>query len=151
MPVIVIGADTPAGEAILATLRGRAGEVRAFVSDENVGDKLRRSEVKVATGDVSDLSHVEAACMNCFCAVLVTGAADDGRELAFGSAAATVDGWRSAVRSAGITRAIWVTDSPAVLPDVANSAPEVQIVNSVGRDVAALASEVADLEEAAQI
>lgn len=151
MPVIVIGADTPTGAAILTVLRERAGEVRAFVSDESTGEALRATEVKVATGDLSDVSHVEGACTNCFCAVLVTEAAHDGRELAFAGPQAAVVGWANALRSAGVTRAIWVETPGTQLGDVSECAPQVRVVATAGRPPAEVAEEVADLEDAVEI
>lgn len=152
MPVIVIGADTPTGAAILAVLRNRAGEVRAFVSDELESETLRATEVKVATGDLSDVSHIEGACTNCFCAVLVTEAAYDGRALAFArSPREAVAGWQAAVRSSGVTRAIWVESPGAELGDVSASAPEVAEVNTLGRPLDDIVAEVAALDDAAEI
>jgi putative NADH-flavin reductase len=152
MPVIVIGADTPTGGAVLDALRHRAGEIRAFVSAESAAETLRPTEVKVATGDLSDTSHVEAACMNCFCAVLVTESAVDGRELAFASShQEVIAGWRSAIKDAGVTRAIWI-DSPAVSLDaVDGTAPEARLVSPSGRSLDEIAAEVADLDEAGSI
>ena len=80
MPVIVIGADTPGGEEIVSRLLAREGQVRAFVTDRLVAERLKPLGVKVATGDVSDDSHVGAAATRCFSAVLLTAAASDDRE-----------------------------------------------------------------------
>ena len=49
MPVIVVGADTELGEAIVAALLPRQGEVRAFVSGVEAGLALRG-----ARGESSD-------------------------------------------------------------------------------------------------
>jgi uncharacterized protein YbjT (DUF2867 family) len=112
MPVIVVGADTPVGKAIINALIEPDREVRAFVTDPAAAENLKRRGVKVALGDVSDPSHVEGAATNCFSAVLVAAAADDERERAFASDTRTVlEGWADAVK--GVQRAIWVTaDQP---------------------------------------
>ena len=109
MPVIVIGADTPNGRAILQSLHGPKREVRAFVSDEAVGATLRRQGFKVALGDVSDESHIEAATTRCFSAILITEAASDKRERSFARSVNDVlEGWARAVASSDVTRVIWV-------------------------------------------
>ncbi len=59
MPVIVVGADTPQGRAVVEGLVEPGREVRAFVSDPIVGAELRDMGVKVALGDVSDDSHIQ--------------------------------------------------------------------------------------------
>ncbi len=64
MPVIVVGADTEIGLASIEGLLARQGEVRAFVTDPEVGASLRERRVKVALGDVSDPSHIEAAALS---------------------------------------------------------------------------------------
>ncbi len=77
MPVIVVGADTPRGPAVVDALLERAIEVRAFITDPDSSPPLRKAGAKVATGDISDGSHIEAAAMGCFCAVVLAGAALD--------------------------------------------------------------------------
>jgi putative NADH-flavin reductase len=122
VPVIVVGADTGVGREIVEGLVGPGREVRAFVTDPSVAAELRGAGVKVALGDVSDPSHVEAASMHCFTAVLVTEAAGDGRERAF---AETVDqvivGWVTAMTSAKVTRVIWVGDDEGLPAPTAES------------------------------
>jgi nucleoside-diphosphate-sugar epimerase len=113
MPVIVVGADTAHGRAILDGLADDRREVRAFVTDEDVGLTLKESGFKVAIGDVSDDSHIEAASTACFSAVLVTLAAQDGRERSFARTAKEVcSGWARAVEASNVTRVIWVSDAP---------------------------------------
>lgn len=110
MPVIVIGADTPLGESIIDELVNPPREVRAFVSDPDTAQRLKDRGVKVALGDVSDDSHIEGAATRCFCAVLVTEAAQDDRERSFATSPEAVkQGWARAVATAGVTRVIWVT------------------------------------------
>lgn len=113
MPLIVVGADTPAGRELLAGL-DKQGEIRAFVSDEAEAIRLRESGVKVALGDVSDDSHVEAASWGCFSAVLVAEAASDDRERSFAEDPTSVlEGWAKAVATAQVHRVIWVgADAP---------------------------------------
>ncbi len=150
MPVIVIGADTPVGDAIVDLVLPSAAEVRAFVSDGQRARDLRDSSVKVALGDVSDPSHVEAAALNCFCAVLVVEAATDGRERAFAAdPQAVIEGWAGAIRNAGVQRAIWVAGEGSRLP-LPRPVPEVATV-TVGRYIEGAAREVAELEGVHQL
>lgn len=117
MPVIVIGADTPVGEAIVTAVVPSAAEMRAFISDERAAESLRGRGVKVALGDVSDFTHVEAAALNCFCAVLVVDAATDTRERAFATRPRDiVMGWAQAVGDAGLQRTIWVSGDASLAP-----------------------------------
>lgn len=110
MPVIVVGADTTAGLAILDGLHDPARDVRAFVSDEDTGHHLKQRGFKVALGDVSDESHVEAAATACFSAVLITEAAKDERERSFAKSSAEVlESWARAVANCDVTRVIWVS------------------------------------------
>ncbi|RPI24562.1 MAG: hypothetical protein EHM57_02600 [Actinobacteria bacterium] len=117
MPVIVVGADTDLGAEVVAALVGRAGEVRAFVTDPGAGDAMRRLGVKVAVGDVSDGSHIAGAAHDCFAAVFDPLAAADARERAFAATAdAVMRGWAGALRDAAVRRAIWLGDEvPAVI------------------------------------
>ncbi len=145
MPVIVIGADTPVGEAIVAAVLPSAAEMRAFVSDVRSVDRLKSRGVKVALGDISDFSHVEAAALNCFCAVVVVDSATDDRERAFaGSPREMVDGWGRAVREAGVQRTIWISAGDPPVPFPAPT-PEVATV-AVAGDLDRAAEEVAMLE-----
>ena len=114
MPVIVIGADTPIGAAVIDALLLRGGEVRAFVSDVAVGVALKERSAKVAIGDLSDGSHVGSAALNAFCAVVVAEAAIDNRERSFaGDPEAVVSAWAEGLADAAIKRII-VVDHPAV-------------------------------------
>jgi nucleoside-diphosphate-sugar epimerase len=111
MPLIVVGADTDIGSRLLDKLDPRAREIRVFVSDEDQALRLRQRGFKVATGDVSDETHVEAASTRCFSAVLITKAAQDARERAFADTADRVlDGWARAVSNSKVKRVIWVSD-----------------------------------------
>ena len=154
MPVIVVGADTPTGEAVVRAVCRSAAETRAFVSDIGAADGLRAMKVKAALGDVSDASHVEAAALHCFCAVLVVEAAEDGRERAFAnSPAEVIEGWAEAVRNAGVQRVIWVggENLPAPLPPSAPEAAAVSVEGAAEADLEAAARRVVRLESARRL
>lgn len=116
MPVIVIGADTRLGRAIVERLLEPGREIRVFVSDPEAAEQLRGLGAKTALGDVSDFSHVGAACTGVFTAVMVGEAARDGRERSFAhDQRAVFEGWAEAAGEAGAARIIWVgvPDAPA--------------------------------------
>ena len=105
MPVIIVGADTPAGEAIVTALLPRDGEVRVFVSDEHDARHFRDLGTKVAVGDVSDGSHIGGASLNAHSAVLVAQAAVDGRARSFADTpAAVVAAWTEGMVDARVQR-----------------------------------------------
>jgi uncharacterized protein YbjT (DUF2867 family) len=111
MPVIVVGADTASGQAILNGLAEPNREIRIFVTDEEFAARMKKLGFKAALGDVSDESHIEAAASNCFTAILVGEAATDERERAFISDPREVlAAWSRASSSSGVTRVIWVLD-----------------------------------------
>lgn len=148
MPVIIVGADTNIGRPIVDALLTRDGEVRAFVSDEGVGEQLKARKVKVALGDVSDASHVSAAATRCFTAVLIQDAATDHRERAFSEHPdSTLQGWLTAVEEAQVRRLIWVGAEPPVSVPVAEYAS----VDPTDADPTAVAAEVAALDEVAAL
>jgi putative NADH-flavin reductase len=121
MPVIVVGADTRVGRAIVEGLHHPSRELRAFVSDEEQGAELKERGIKVALGDVSDESHVEAAALNCFSAVLITEAATDARERSFAATPEDVLlGWARAVSS--VSRVIWVSAQEVPATDTPEAA-----------------------------
>ena len=142
MPVIVVGADTQEGRALVEGLLAPGREVRAFVSDIGAAAELKQAGVKVAVGDVSDDSHVQGAALNCFTAVLVTEAARDQRERSFASAEDQVlRGWAMAAETSGVTRVIWVHDGE--VPPVA-----AKEVRTVSPSHPSLVSEVVALDDA---
>ncbi|MDX1691359.1 MAG: NAD(P)H-binding protein [Acidimicrobiia bacterium] len=152
MPVIVVGADTPLGDAVVDALGARDGEIRVFVSDVDRGLALKDAGLKVAIGDVSDPSHVGGAALRCFSAVLLPEAAHDDRERSFAATPdAVLTGWAEALRDAGVRRAI-VVDDPRI-DDLgsmfADAAPEVAVV-PLG-DAARVAAEVARLDDLASL
>ncbi|MEX0757423.1 MAG: NAD(P)H-binding protein [Acidimicrobiia bacterium] len=144
MPVIVVGADTAVGRAIVDALLEPDREVRAFVSDLGAAEELREQGVKVALGDVSDPSHVGGACTRCFSAVLITEAATDDRERSFArTPGAVLAGWVEAVQDAQVTRVIWVGEGAIPVPGL-----EVAKVGVAEPDIPA---RVAELDDAARI
>jgi hypothetical protein len=153
MPVIVIGADTPEGAAILPTLEPASGEVRMFVTDPDTGTALR-NRGKVAIGDVSDGSHVGGAALGAFCAVAIARAACDQRERSFADSAADVFAqWADGLHDAGITRIIFVATGAEVVigADLLRSAaPEFAVVDA-GLPAGQLGEAVALLEQAQKI
>lgn len=142
MPVIVVGADTGPGRAVVEEMADPRREIRVFVSDPDQAAEYRGRGLKVALGDVSDESHVEAAARMCFTAVLVAEAAVDTRERSFADKPSQVlEGWARAAKSAGVTRVIWVTDSEPPTTET----PELATVSPALSD---LAARVAELDEA---
>jgi len=149
MPVIVVGADTPIGVAIVEALRPGAGELRAFVSDPTTIDDLRSRGVKVAVGDVSDGSHIGGAAMRAFCAVLVPEAAVDDRERSFADTPTAVLGaWLEGIADAGVHRVIWLEDPrfPDAAAMLAGVAAELAAIPTEGRTAAEIAGDVAERE-----
>lgn len=145
MPVIVVGADTAPGRAVVDALADPRREIRVFVSDEDDAAAYRERGIKVALGDVSDESHIEAASGMCFTAVLVTEAAVDGRVRSFAEdAQGVLEAWARAVASARVRRVIWISDAEPPSTD----APEVATVNLYDSD---LAGRVAALDDAQRI
>jgi uncharacterized protein YbjT (DUF2867 family) len=145
MPVIVVGADTDVGDLIVNRLHDPQREVRVFVTDEEVGQRLRDRGLKVAIGDVSDSSHVEAASTRCFTAILIEQAARDGRERSFATTPEDViRGWADAVGRSKVQRVIWVTKG--ALPET-----PVAEVASVSPDDPDVADQVYELDDAHSI
>lgn len=60
MPVVVTGADTPVGRALVPLLRERGSEVRATVRDTDAADPLRGLGAKVAADATSDPDTLRA-------------------------------------------------------------------------------------------
>lgn len=145
MPVIVVGADTEQGLSILDGLADDRREVRAFVTSEDIALDLKKAGLKVAIGDVSDESHVEAASTACFSAVLISHAAHDERERSFARTTAEVlAGWARAVEASRVSRVIWVSDGST--PDTPSA--ETAVVSPDDPD---LVDKVVALDEAQTI
>ena len=143
--MIVVGADTPPGAALIETLDAPAREIRVFVTNEARGLELKGQGFKVATGDVSDESHVEAAATRCFSAVLIAEAAHDARQRSFADSADKVlEGWAKAVSNSKVRRVIWVTggDHPQT------SVTEVAVVDPANPS---FVERVIELDEAASL
>ncbi len=150
MPVLVVGADTELGAVIVEALLARNGEVRAFVSDPDTGIALKERGVKVATGDVSDGSHVGGAALNTFSVVLVPEAAFDGRERSFAAdAPAVFAAWAEGLADARANRAIWLADERAPGGDAVlrPAVAELAVVDTSGRSAQEIAAEVTRLDE----
>ncbi len=147
MPVLVVGADSEVGRAVIARLQSRAGEIRAFVTDPEEGARLREAGVKTAIGDVSDLSHVGGAAVGAFSAVVVAAAATDGRETAFGDPRSLVEGWVATLAAAGVPRIIVVGPAPPAFPPGVEAAT----VATRGRPVAEIATEVVERDDATRL
>jgi putative NADH-flavin reductase len=151
VPVIIIGADTTPGPAIVDALTERDGEVRAFVTAIETIDELRSKGVKTAAGDISDGTHVGGAALNAFAAVIVAEAAFDDRERAFAADPKSVyTQWADGLRDAGVTRAIWVDDAP-IPTAIATAVREHASVGVSGRSPEEIAAEVARLDEAGSL
>lgn len=107
--MMIVGADTELGEALARAVTSPDREIRAFVTDPGAATRLKGLGVKVAVGDVSDVSHVAAASTDVFSMVLIATAAHDRRERSF---LATPDqvlaGWAEAALDGRVRRVIWV-------------------------------------------
>ncbi|MDJ0952494.1 MAG: NAD(P)H-binding protein [Acidimicrobiia bacterium] len=151
MPVIVIGADTRLGHAIVPALRPASGEIRLFASDEDAVARYRPF-TKVAVGDISDGSHVGGAAIGAFCAVVIAEAAHDQRERFFASTPDELFAqWADGLEEAGISRVILV-GARSELPNpvrLDNIGAEYVLVDTSDKDLAAVADEVAAAEDAA--
>lgn len=148
MPVIVIGADTEAGRAIVPALQPSSGEIRLFVTDEAVGEDYRLLH-KVAVGDVSDGSHVGGAAIGTFCAVVVASAAHDDRERHFAPTPGAVFAqWADGLKDAAVGRII-VVGRPDEIPNpdpLAATGAQYIMVETTGRDLTDMAAQVAAAE-----
>lgn len=150
MPVIVIGADTDLGPAVVDGLLPRDGEIRVFVTDDAAADAYRTLGVKVAIGDVSDGSHVGGAALNAFSAVLMAAATVDDRLRSFAEDAEEVmDAWAEGLEDAGVRRAIFVATGQIPNPSEALAAATPEFVVLVpDPDPAGTADRIAELDDA---
>lgn len=150
MPVIVVGADTTVGQAIVPALKPASGEIRVFVSDEEAGE-LYRPITKVAIGDISDGTHVGGAAIGAFCAVVIARAAHDERERHFAPTPDAVFAqWADGLRDAGVGRVIVVGESNEIpSPDpLATIGAEYRVISSGGHSETDTADQVAAAEAA---
>lgn len=149
MPVIIVGADTSLGAAILDALLPQAAELRAFVSDVRAAERLKARGVKVAVGDVSDDTHVGGAALNTFCAILVADAAEDERERSFAASRDDVAAaWAAALAAAGTKRAIWVGDTAGETDTLRAAVGEFALVEIGDRPVEEIVAETVTIEGA---
>lgn len=152
MPVIVVGADTPLGSTVVGALLNDGAEVRAFVSDAEAAESLKRLGAKVALGDVSDATHLAGAAYRTFCAVLLSDAAHDGRERSFASTpAAVAEAWADGLASAGTRRAIWVGADTDAGEHIRNATPEFASIDPKKLSAEEVIREVARLESADRV
>ena len=153
MPVIVIGADTELGHAIVPALRPASGEIRLFASDAEAVD-VYRTFAKVAVGDISDGTHVGGAAIGAFCAIVIAAAATDGRERYFARSADELFAqWADGLRDAGVTRCI-VVGAADDLPErmhLDSVCEEYILVDTAGRATADIVAAVAAAESAARL
>ncbi len=151
MPVIVIGADTKLGHAIVPALRPASGEIRLFASDEDAVAAYRPF-TKVAVGDISDGTHVGGAAIGAFCAVVIAEAAHDERERFFASTPDELFAqWADGLEEAGISRVIVVGEA-GELPDpirLDRIGAEYVLIDTTDKDPATIATEVSAAEDAA--
>ncbi len=153
MPVLVIGADTDLGHAIVPALQPASGEIRLFASDADAVAGYR-SFAKVAIGDISDGTHVGGAAIGAFCAIVIAAAAHDERERYFARDTAELFGqWADGLADANIGRVI-VVGSPEELPDTPRLdqiGAEYVFVSTVGRETDAIVTEVTAAEAAERL
>ena len=152
MPVIVVGADSSLGRAIVPHLAPASGEIRLFVSDPEVVEELRLIG-KVAVGDISDGTHVGGAAIGAFCAILIGEAAHDERERHFADSPRKLfSQWADGLRDAGVSRIIFVAnpEDVAVADPLTTAAPEFAVV-AADLPVAEIAPRVSSLEQAQKI
>ena len=148
MPIIVVGADTSTGEAVVTALAGRGGELRAFVTDPAAGERLRRLGAKAAVGDVSDGTHVGGAALGAFGAVLVAEATTDGRERSFAAPGEpVVDAWAAGLAEAGVSRIVWVGEGPAPA-SLLGAAADVVAVSTRGRPPGDVTADIVEATDA---
>ena len=146
MPLLVVGADHPIGEAIVRHTLAPDREVRAFITDPARAAELKALGAKVAIGDLSDEGHIAAAATRCFAIAFVLDAIGDGRELSFADQGTVPASWAAAARAAEVKRVIWVG---AQAPEVAVA--EVATVAVIDRSLSEIAAEVAVLEDRASL
>ena len=150
MPVVVIGADTELGNAIIPALGPVASELRLFVSDGNAA-AMYRSQFKVAVGDISDGTHVGGAAIGAFCAIVIAAAAHDDRERHFAANVMELFAqWADGLADAGIQRVIVVGDAD----ELPNPDPLQEVVDDYhhiapsGRDISEIVAAVLGIEAA---
>ena len=150
MPVIVIGADTPVGNAVVSALKPKSGEIRVFVSDPDAAARYR-TIAKVAIGDLSDGSHVGGAAIGAFCAIAIAEAAHASRERYFADTPEAIfDQWADGLADAGVGRIIFIgaTRDTAAATTLRSAAAEFMFVETTDKSPKSIAAEVARVEAA---
>lgn len=151
MPVTVIGGDTPAGEAVLEALQASGGELRTFISDPFAADPLKSRNIKVATGDVTDGSHVGGAVLGSYTVVVIPEVLFDSRERSFAdSPDEALAAWNEALAESGATRLVWLSDErlPSGQDALRNAVAELVVIETQGLDHAEVAEEVVRADDA---
>ena len=153
MPVLVIGADTDLGHAIVPALQPASGEIRLFASEPDPVAAYR-SFAKVAVGDISDGSHVGGAAIGAFCAIVIAAAAHDERERHFAEDAGELFAqWADGLADAGIGRVI-VVGTRQELPQPVHLdriGAEYVFVDVAGRELGETVAAVTAAESAARL
>ena len=153
MPVLVVGADTELGHAIVPALQPASGEIRLFASDPKAVAGYR-SFAKVAVGDISDGTHVGGAAIGAFCAIVITAAAHDERERHFAhNTEELFKQWAEGLADAGISRVI-VVGSRDGLPDRVHLdaiGAEYSLIDTTGVAPAEVIAAVVAAESAARL
>ncbi len=148
MPVIVVGADTEIGHAIVPVLRPASGEIRLFASDAEAVARYR-DFAKIAVGDISDGSHVGGAAIGAFCAIIITTAAHDDRERYFAADSDELFAqWADGLTDAGVSRVIVVGPRPPVAGVLSRVCDDYLAVDSTDKPLQEIASIVAAAEAA---
>ena len=153
MPVLVIGADTDLGHAIVPALHPASGEIRLFASEPDPVAAYR-SFAKVAVGDISDGTHIGGAAIGAFCAIVIAAAAYDDRERHFAADAdALFAQWSDGLADAGIGRVI-VVGAAEELPHPVHLdgiGAEYVFIDTTGRDLAETVAAVTAAEAAERL
>lgn len=150
MPVIIIGADTELGHALIPTLRPGAAELRLFASDADAVAEYR-DFAKVAVGDISDGTHVGGAAIGAFCAIIIAAAAHDERERYFAPEPEPLFAqWADGLGDAGVARVIVVGSGDELpSPDPLRSiVDDYHHIETTGRNLTEVVAAVAAVEAA---
>lgn len=150
MPVIIIGADSAIGHALIPALRPDASELRLFASDAAAVAEYR-DFAKVAIGDISDGTHIGGAAIGAFCAVVIATAAHDERDRYFApTTGALFAQWADGLADAGVQRVIVIgTGNEIPDPDPLRTiVDDYHHAETSGRELPAVINEVLAIEKA---
>lgn len=118
MPVLVTGAQTGLGRAVVARLRRAGGEIRVYVDEDahDAAEAYRRSGVKAARGDLADEARLELALEQVHTLVHAGGDLLEEPEVMLDALASA----SSAAIGAGCRRLVWAShlgaDEPGANP-----------------------------------